>query len=65
MISKENMMVSTDEHILRTAKEIVVKFIETGRVSPTGFNETFKSIYKAVEEAVKNSDSAVDEKEKK
>jgi len=58
-------MVSTDEHILRTAKEIVVKFIETGRVSPTGFNETFKSIYKAVEEAVKNSDSAVDEKEKK
>lgn len=49
-------MGSTDEHILRTAKEIVVKFIETGRVSPTGFNETFKSIYKAVEEAVKSSE---------
>jgi len=65
MISKENMMVSTDEHILRTAKEIVVKFIETGRVSPTGFNETFKSIYKAVEEAVKNTGTAPDEIEKK
>ncbi|MDP3285411.1 MAG: hypothetical protein Q8M56_13355 [Desulfobacterales bacterium] len=59
------MMGSMDEHILKTAKEITVKFIETGRVSPTGFNETFKAIYKAVEEAVKNTDSAVDEKEKK
>ncbi len=58
-------MGSMDEHILKTAKEITVKFIETGRVSPTGFNETFKSIYKAVEEAVKNTDSADDKKEKK
>jgi hypothetical protein len=56
MIPKENMMGSMDEHILKTAKEITVKFIETGRVSPTGFNETFKSIYKAVEEAVKSSE---------
>lgn len=58
-------MGSTDEHILRTAKEIVVKFIETGRVSPTGFNETFKSIYKAVEEAVKNTGTVPEEEEKK
>ena len=49
-------MGSMDEHILKTAKEITVKFIETGRVSPTGFNETFKAIYKAVEEAVKSSE---------
>jgi hypothetical protein len=65
MIPKESMMGSTDEHILRTAKEIVVKFIETGRVSPTGFNETFKSIYKAVEEAVKNTGTIPEEEEKK
>ena len=65
MIPKENVMGSTDEHILRTAKEIVVKFIETGRVSPTGFNETFKSIYKAVEEAVKNTGTVPEEEEKK
>jgi hypothetical protein len=65
MGSKENLMGSMDEHILKTAKEITVKFIETGRVSPTGFNETFKSIYKAVEEAVKSSGSTQDEKEKK
>ena len=49
-------MGSTDEQILKTAKEIMVKFIETGRISPTGFNETFKSIYKAVEAAVKSSE---------
>jgi len=58
-------MGSMDEHILRTAKEITLKFIETGRVSPTGFNETFKSIYKAVEEAVKNTGTVQEEEEKK
>lgn len=46
-------MVSTDEQILRAAKEIVVKFIEVGRVSPTGFDEAFKQIYATVEAAVK------------
>lgn len=46
---------SQDEQILRATKEIVVKFIETGRVSPTGFPEVFKSIYRAVDETVKQS----------
>ncbi len=46
-------MASIDEQILRTAKEIVVKFIEAGRVSPAGFMETFKSIYLTIEETVK------------
>lgn len=41
-----------DEQILRASKEIVVKFIETGRVSPTGFPEAFKTIYTAVRETV-------------
>ena len=49
-------MSSIDEQILRTTKEIVVKFIEGGRVSPSGFDATFKSIYKTVAEAVKSSD---------
>jgi predicted transcriptional regulator len=39
---------SFEEQVLRTSKEIVVKFIETGRVSPTGFPDTFKLIYEAV-----------------
>jgi len=46
-------MASTDEQILRAAKEIVVKFIEVGRVSPTSFDESFKQIYSTVASAVK------------
>lgn len=41
-----------EEHILRASKEIVVKFIEVGRLSPTNFAETFKSIYQAIETTV-------------
>lgn len=44
-----------DEQILRASKEIVVKFIETGRISPTGFPDAFKAIYRAVDETVKRS----------
>ncbi|WP_319522414.1 hypothetical protein [uncultured Desulfosarcina sp.] len=46
-----------DEQILRASKEIVVKFIETGRISPTGFSDAFKAIYQAVDETVKQSAS--------
>jgi hypothetical protein len=46
-------MGSMDENILKAAKEIVVKFIECGRLSPNGFAEAFQSIYKTVEETVK------------
>jgi hypothetical protein len=47
------LMGSIDEQILRAAKEIVVKFIETGRVSPASFQDTFQSIYNTVEKAAK------------
>ena len=46
-------MGSMDEQLLRAAKEIIVKLIEGGRVSPSGFHQTFKSIYKTLEETVK------------
>jgi predicted transcriptional regulator len=46
---------SIDEQVLRTAKEIVVKFIETGRVSPTGFPELFQNIYQTVQHAVRET----------
>ena len=46
---------SQNEQILRATKEIVVKFIETGRISPTGFPEAFKTIYQAVDETVRLS----------
>jgi hypothetical protein len=46
-------MASIDEQILRATKEIVVKFIEGGRISPTGFHEAFKGVYHTVAETVK------------
>jgi hypothetical protein len=49
---KEIGMASVDEQILRTTKEIVVKFIETGRVSPAGFPEVFQSIYRTIADTV-------------
>ena len=48
-------MASIDEQILRATKEIVVKFIEGGRISPTGFTDSFKNIYDTVYETVKGS----------
>jgi len=46
-------MGSLDETILRTSKEIIVKFIEMGRISPVTFSENFKNIYHTVNETVK------------
>jgi hypothetical protein len=48
-------MAAIDEQILRTAKEIIVKFIETGRVSPAGFSEAFHSIFTTVDTTVKGA----------
>ena len=48
-------MGNIDEQILRATKEIVVKFIEAGRISPSGFHETFKDIYHTVEKTTKES----------
>ena len=44
----------SDEAILKVAKEVVVKFIEVGRLSPANFDETFQSIYKTVQDAVRS-----------
>ncbi len=48
-------MADQDAQILRASKEIMVKFIETGRISPTGFAEAFKSIYHTVDRTVKQA----------
>ena len=55
-------MASTNEQILKATKEIVVKFIELGRLSPAGFNETFKSIYNTIKETVKEPETACKQK---
>lgn len=50
------MASSIEEQILRAAKEVVVKFIEVGRVSPTSFKESFREIYHTIDDAVKGKD---------
>ncbi|MFH1241528.1 MAG: conjugal transfer protein TraB [Pseudomonadota bacterium] len=44
----------SEDTILKTTKEIVVKFIEVGRLSPANFEETFKSIYDAVRSTIRS-----------
>ncbi len=34
-----------DEKLLRMSKEIVIKFIELGRVSPSNFDQQFRSVF--------------------
>jgi len=46
-------MNKTDEYILRTTKEIIVKFIEMGRLSPSNIHESFKDVYSTVNDTIK------------
>lgn len=41
-----------DEKILRLTKEIIVKFIELGRVSPSNFDEHFKGVFWTIRNTV-------------
>ncbi len=50
-------MKSVDEQILRTTKEIVVKFIEMGRLSPSNIHQSFRDIHTTVQESVKQNRS--------
>ncbi len=43
----------TDEAIFKVTKEIVVKFIEVGRLAPANFDETFARIFHTVEKTVR------------
>ncbi|WP_448872528.1 hypothetical protein [Desulfobulbus propionicus] len=43
----------SDEAIFKVAKEIVVKFIEVGRLTPSAFDETFERIYRTIEKTVR------------
>jgi len=45
-------MTRDEERILKVAKEIVVKFIEIGRVSPTQFDAVFKSVFSTIKSNV-------------
>ncbi len=53
--TNQEQPVATDV-VLKIAKEISVKFIEVGRLTPATFDETFKSIYRTIEETVRDDD---------
>jgi len=46
-------MKSEDEAVLKVAKEVVLKYIEIGRLPLTQFDEAFRSIYKTIFETVR------------
>ncbi|MFZ5587656.1 MAG: hypothetical protein ACOZHQ_17185 [Thermodesulfobacteriota bacterium] len=41
-----------EDAYLKASKEIVVKFIETGRLSAANFQETFALIYRGIKETM-------------
>jgi hypothetical protein len=45
-------MTKDEEKILGITKEILVKFIEIGRVSPTQFDGVFQSVFQTVKSSV-------------
>jgi len=45
----------SNEQILKVTKEIVIKFIEVGRITPANFDETFNQIHKSIRNGVNKS----------
>ncbi|MGA7563855.1 MAG: hypothetical protein ACLQUW_02515 [Desulfobaccales bacterium] len=45
---------SREELLLKAAKEIVVKFIEVGRVSPASFSDTFNLVIDTLRQSLKD-----------
>ena len=43
----------SDDAIFKVTKEIVVKFIEVGRLTPANFDETFNRVYETIRKSVR------------
>lgn len=43
----------TDEAIFKVTKEIVVKFIEVGRLTPANFAETYERVFETIRRSVR------------
>lgn len=43
----------TDELIMKITKEVVIKFIEVGRLSPTKFEETFQDVHRTISDVAR------------
>lgn len=46
----ENVQPVSEETLLKISKEIAIKFIEMGRLTPTTFDQAFKNIHTTVKE---------------
>ena len=64
MVGQDKTFITTDppgkvneETILKIAKEITVKFIEVGRVTPTNFSSIFNNIYNTIDKTVRGNRS--------
>jgi len=51
--SKESGLSDREELVLKVTKEIMVKFIEIGRISTTNFEDTFKLVNDTVRQSLK------------
>ena len=47
-----NLNLRKEELILKMTKEIVIKFIEVGKVTPDSFEEVFEAIHRTVASAI-------------
>lgn len=54
MKNSDKSMDSVKKEALKAAKEIAVKFIETGRISPATFADVFPAIYSVVLASILN-----------
>ena len=50
---KDPALTPKDELLLKVAKEIVVKFIEVGRLTPTSFADTFNMVIDTLRQSLK------------
>jgi hypothetical protein len=50
-------MTRDEEKIMKVAKEVVVKFIEIGRVSPTQFDGIFMSVFGTIKSSLSSDES--------
>ncbi len=48
-------MEKMDKEAVQVTKEIVVKFIESGRVSPANFEDVFPAVYRVVRATLADS----------
>jgi len=46
----------SEEVIVKVAKEVAIKFIEVGRLTPTNFNEIFKELYTGIRATIRGNE---------